>query len=227
MEDELREYIVNEIPLKLYDIKGSNTTGFVVYELFQNSYGLNELPDDQTLILDCGAHVGTISIYLAKKYPKAKIIALEPFPMNYTNLCKNIKENNCDNIIAINIGLSGDGQKIGLTAEIHNTGSANQQFECDKNIETIKLDDLFKVAIPEDKVVSFLKMDIERAEYATLRNFTQWHRIKDLGIELHDDPECIKPKEGWKEKIFEFEAWLRTKPILGKMWAPAHHLYDL
>jgi len=226
METELKTYKINDVEFRFHDIKGSITVDFVMSDIATDAYGLSELPDDQSIILDCGAHVGTIAIYLAKRFPKAKVLAIEPFPLNYENLLKNIKENDVTNVYALNFGLSGDGKPIGLTAEMHNTGSANQQYECEHNIETTTLDTLFKFAIPENEIVSFLKMDIERAEYETLWAFTKWDRVKDLSVEIHDRPDCLKPNEGWLDKILDFEAWLKTKPILGKLWTPAHELYE-
>ena len=62
-------------------------------------------------VVDVGAHVGAVTIYLAKKYPFIKIYALEPDPLNYACLKRNIELNEVTNVVAINKALSGNGQK--------------------------------------------------------------------------------------------------------------------
>src|SRR4030095_15337322 len=42
------------------------------------------------ILVDIGAHVGVMSIYLAKKYPFIRIYALEPDPVNYACLIRNL-----------------------------------------------------------------------------------------------------------------------------------------
>jgi FkbM family methyltransferase len=61
--------------------------------------------------VDVGAHVGAVSIYLARKYPFIKVYAIEPDPLNYACLERNIELNGVTNVTAINKAVSGDGQK--------------------------------------------------------------------------------------------------------------------
>jgi len=62
-------------------------------------------------VVDIGAHVGAVSIYLARKYPFIKVYAIEPDPLNYACLKRNIELNGVINVTAINKAVSGDGKK--------------------------------------------------------------------------------------------------------------------
>jgi FkbM family methyltransferase len=42
-------------------------------------------------VLDCGANVGLTSVYLLRKYPKARVIAIEPDPENFAIASFNLK----------------------------------------------------------------------------------------------------------------------------------------
>lgn len=58
-------------------------------------------------VVDVGAHVGTLSIFLAKKYPFLRVIAVEPEPRNYRCLVRNIEANGLTNVIALNKAIAG------------------------------------------------------------------------------------------------------------------------
>ena len=47
---------------------------------------------DPSVIIDAGANIGTSSIFFAKKYPDAKVFAIEPEQGNYDILQKNTKK---------------------------------------------------------------------------------------------------------------------------------------
>ena len=61
------------------------------------------LPKLPRTIIYAGANVGLASIYYANKYPQAKIVAVEPEPMNYSKLLRNVAP--YTNVIPINAAL--------------------------------------------------------------------------------------------------------------------------
>lgn len=211
----------------LKDSPESKTLELISKDIELNTYGILDIKEPK-LIIDAGAHVGMFTIWLAKKYPKAKIYALEPFYKNYQNLCYNVQYNNVlENVIPLNIGLSSDGRKIAMASYDFNTGGACPMLSFEEpTIPTITLDNFIDKVIPKNEIIDFIKIDIEGMEYEVLENFTQWDRIKDLGIEIHAKPGFHKPIEGWKNNIINFENWLKTKPIKGKLWYPPQSLYD-
>jgi FkbM family methyltransferase len=60
---------------------------------------------DGDIVMDIGAHVGVLSIYLARRYPFIQVYAVEPDPLNYAALKQNIERNGVTNITAINKAL--------------------------------------------------------------------------------------------------------------------------
>ncbi len=64
------------------------------------------------VIIDAGANIGLASIYFANKYPKAKIIAIEPEKGNFAILKKNVSP--YSNIFLIQAVLWNKNEKINL-----------------------------------------------------------------------------------------------------------------
>src|SRR5438132_2611746 len=55
-----------------------------------------ELPTSDQTIIDAGANVGYVSVFLANKYPAARIVAVEVDPDNVEILRKNVQGYNVD-----------------------------------------------------------------------------------------------------------------------------------
>ena len=76
------------------------------------------------ILVDIGAHVGVMSIYLAKRYPFIKVYALEPDPVNYACLIRNLELNGVTNVTAINTAVSGDGGRKTLYVDVSDSAWA-------------------------------------------------------------------------------------------------------
>jgi glycosyltransferase EpsH len=72
-------------------------------------------------VVDVGAHVGTLSIFLAKKYPFLRVIAVEPEPRNYRCLVRNIEANGLTNVLALNKAIGGTVREETLYADASNS----------------------------------------------------------------------------------------------------------
>ena len=57
------------------------------------SLGLNGKLQPSPIFVDVGANLGLVSISLAKQWPSARILALEPAPATFRYLLWNLKEN--------------------------------------------------------------------------------------------------------------------------------------
>ena len=79
------------------------------------------------VVVDVGAHVGVVSIFLAKKYPFIRIYAVEPEPRNFACLKRNIELNGAANVTAINKAVSGDGRE--RTLYVPGSGSARATID--------------------------------------------------------------------------------------------------
>ena len=151
-----------------------------IHEIFiEEVYG-QKLPENAN-ILDCGAHIGLSVIYLKKICPNANIIAFEPDEHNYELLQKNIQSHHLKNItikkeavwianMELNfIQNSSMGSKIELNENSHDT-----------KVKAVRLKDLL------NKKIDFLKMDIEGAEYAVLKDIeNELHFVSKMFIEYH------------------------------------------
>jgi FkbM family methyltransferase len=58
-----------------------------------NAYNLNVVDTEPECVIDAGAHIGSFSVMVAKRFPNAKRIAFEPDPENYRMLMANMKLN--------------------------------------------------------------------------------------------------------------------------------------
>lgn len=219
---KLYEFDINGIKVLAQDLYTSGTLEVVKDDLLTNAYGLNDISDPGSgVIIDLGAHVGLVTCYLAKKYPDAKIIAVEPFPLNVANLRANIELNQVSNVTILEKAITKDRRNIGMGCTHVNTGGAIYLWgDGSKTIETITLDDL----ISQFPRVQFLKMDIEGYEFEVLPEFTLWDRIVDAGIEIHNKLEDLG---GTIDEVKALIAFLEKQPIKGKLWTPPLHMFEV
>ena len=112
------------------------------------------------IVADVGADIGWYSLVASKMVgSKGKVYAFEPLPASFENLLRNIKLNNCTNIIPIRKAISN---KEGTTrlylgwnnAEMSSLAKVSRNFT---EVETTRLD------FYSDKF-DIVKMDIEGAE---------------------------------------------------------------
>lgn len=179
--------------LKFVDISTSRTLEYVIEDLFEkDEYGfksLNFLPGD--VVVDIGANVGVVSIYLAKKYPDIQVYSFEAHPINYKNLLQNIELNNVSNIKPFNLAVSStDEQFVSITLAQNNSGSSSLFIVDPKDpltatIKTISLDSIIRINSIEK--INFLKLDCEGSEFDILENSKLIHEIliENISAEIH------------------------------------------
>jgi len=184
MIKQIKKYEIEGFEFYFQDVENSDTLYWVVQEaLIDDEYKLKTINfEDDDVVIDIGANVGCISIYLAKKYPNIKIYAYEAHPVNYECLLENIKLNEVDNVIPFNNAVfSKTGRKLNITLDLGNTGSSslyvnNVKNSCD--IETISFDDI--VLNNNIEKIKLLKIDCEGAEYEIIESS---NKMKELEIE--------------------------------------------
>ncbi len=57
-------------------------------------------------VFDVGANVGLYSLAIAQRFPSARVMAFEPVPATYGELCRNLALNSISNVETFNLGLS-------------------------------------------------------------------------------------------------------------------------
>ncbi len=136
------------------------------------------LPGDP-VIIDCGAHVGSDSVELARVFPKSKIHAFEPVPEIYDNLLRNTRS--YSNITCYKIALStstgqtemfvSSGNSDASSSLLQPTGHLESHpdvfFTKKINVETLTLDD-WAAKNKIDKI-DFLWLDMQGFELQTLQ----------------------------------------------------------
>ncbi len=89
--------------------------------------------------VDVGAHLGVLSLYLAKKYPFITVYALEPDPVTYECLKRNIDLNHLTNVLAMNKGVSGTASKKTLYVNSSYNGMATINPKLASSYHTIRV----------------------------------------------------------------------------------------
>ncbi len=150
--------------------------------------------DRAPVIIDAGAHIGVSTLYFAKLFPTAQIIAIEPNPLATEILEKNIWNNRLENRVSTQpVALSN---QVGTTPLYRlpskqwqlNANLTNRAWNGDKltdsiEIKTITLSSLITQAI------DILKLDIEGFELMVLKESREkLHLINQLWVEFHPTP---------------------------------------
>lgn len=143
------------------------------------------------LILDAGGYIGTSAICLAKMYPEATVVTIEPSSENFELLKMNIVGK--DNIYAENAALAPRETDKHIT--LRNRGTGHWGFTIVENpngkkiseaeiVTTVTINDILsKYGFTE---ILILKMDIEGGEYELFKD-PQWlQKTNILVVELHE-----------------------------------------
>lgn len=184
---------INGIDFDVFEDKQSFTVRCVADELRANNYNFENVeirPGD--VILDIGAHVGVFSIYAAKKYPEARVIAYEPSPTNYERLVRNIEAAGVTNIEPHNLAVTADGRDLELSWERGNTGGTSALRKVNGHLveqaKSITLDTIVEQLnrfVGDDQRIRFLKIDAEGCEHELLKAATCLDRIDYISGEFH------------------------------------------
>lgn len=140
-------------------------------------------------IIDAGANIGTSAIYFAKKYPSAKVFAIEPENENFDILKKNIYK--YKNIIPIKAAIWGKQETRAIQDRL--TGPWGFTV-CETNIKVKPMNQqVYCITIGslmeeyDLDFIDILKMDIEGSERNVFENAEDWiNRVGIITVELHD-----------------------------------------
>lgn len=147
-----------------------------------------KLPFQPSTIIDAGANIGLSAVYLANKYPNAKILALEPEPSNFRCLLENVR--NYPQIKPLNAALWKTDGFLQLT----DPGEGNHGFRTQESTQSsgifktqaYSIESLLKLMGWDS--LDLLKIDIEGAEKEVFENSDSWiHRVKSIMAEVHEE----------------------------------------
>jgi FkbM family methyltransferase len=146
-------------------------------------YGEGLKLNEQSIVIDIGAHVGVISMSLAKKYG-CKVYAYEPEPHNYERLVKNIFNNKLGCIHTENIAVSHDGRDVTIVRDGDNSGGGNIYGENGSPIKSKSFEFILRMLLQKWDYIDLLKIDCEGAEYEILQG-ADLSKIKAIRGEFH------------------------------------------
>ena len=143
-------------------------------------------------VVDVGAFVGDSAIYFALKGAK-RVIAVEPHPVAYVEMLKNIDVNKlADVVIPVNAALASKPGKICI-GDVTVTGTVTTRYtpsgyggvDCEDEAPAVTLDELMsRFSINGDEAV--LKMDCEGCEFDVILNDYEHVKLfKELIFEYH------------------------------------------
>lgn len=148
---------------------------------------------DAPLIIDCGANVGYSAAYFLTRFPRARLIAVEPDSHNYECLKLNLAPYGASAQVLQAAVWSNECAVLTLSALPYRDGRewSKQVVESDGSrldcVHAVEIGQLLKRSGHER--IAILKIDIEGAEAVVFSEHCQeWlGRVDNIVIELHDD----------------------------------------
>jgi FkbM family methyltransferase len=164
------------------------TSDILVYGdiLLRGQYGF-DLRCSPSVIIDAGANIGLASIYFAHKYPKAKIIAIEPEASNFALLTKNVGY--YSTIVPVHAALWNYDGEISVSEPDPATGAGGKwAFVTHEGSGDRVRAITVRTLMEQMKIdrIDLLKVDIEGAEKEVFEACDWIDCVDCLMIELHD-----------------------------------------
>ena len=193
----------------LWDEKTSLTLDVVLLEHAAGFYKPPITLRAGDTVLDLGAHVGGFTIPLAHKYPDTKFICVEPDPVNYKNLCRNIKNAGLRNVDTIHAAIEAHGGSVSVSHDTTNTGATKTIVGSGIGAYTLTG---IRALLGLEKI-RLLKVDIEGAEHSALAN-ADWTGIESLIAEIHDQRgRDIEPTIKRFQEVKPHRLFIEPKPM--------------
>ncbi|MBT32106.1 MAG: FkbM family methyltransferase [Thalassobius sp.] len=157
---------------------------FLYDEIFIKGIYNFETDKKDPLIIDCGANIGLSIIFLKKLFPKSYIIAFEPDKKIYSLLKDNIQSFGFSDIELHRKGLWNEETTLEFFSDESDGGSlVNKEIS---RLDTVKIETTLLSNFLKDKVVDFLKIDIEGAELEVLLESAEYLKnVQRIFIEYH------------------------------------------
>ncbi len=169
---------------------------------------------DANLVIDLGANEGYYTLKLKQNNPKCKVIAVEPNPLAFEILEKNIKSNKLSNVILVNKAVCSKNGKI--TFEIVENVSAiggkdlgimSRSWLKKEMVKKVKVDCItLNKLLQNYKIdrVDILKLDVEGMELEILKSSKNLlNKIHKIVVEWHGRKIRDNLKKFLKENKFK------------------------
>ena len=146
-------------------------------------YSLEGLTFSPATIVDAGAHIGMASILFARRYPLAKIIAIEPEPSNFALLLRNTSS--YKNILTFCAALWREDGEVTLgSSNVHPKGAFQIVENGETRVRAVTIDTVMRETGIQS--IDILKVDIEGSEIEVFASCNWINNVHVIAIELHD-----------------------------------------
>lgn len=173
------------------------------------------------VVIDAGANIGLMSLYMAKYFPDATILAYEADPYIYGFLEKNIHKNEMQNIQTFNNAIWNKKEKVRFSQTQADAGHVSYGFE-EGSVEVDAV--LLSEVLQKFQTIDLLKIDIEGAELNVLNECeNELSRVKNLALEVHTHPKeqqklseifAILEKNGFRYHLHDINR--RVSPLINR-----------
>lgn len=155
-----------------------------VNELFVKEFYKFRSVNEKPRIIDCGSYIGTSILFFKTQYPSAIVTGFEPDKNNYSLLKSNLDSWNFKDTNVVCAAVWVENGSIQFNSAGGMSGSVHlEESKVDAThdaVPCIRLKDLLT------EPIDFLKLDIEGAEYAVLKDCeSQLTNVRNLFVEYH------------------------------------------
>jgi len=164
------------------------SSDFLVFaEIFvDGAWDIPQLPRDPAVIVDCGANVGFASLFFARRWPRARILAIEPEPANFAALCANLRL--VPNVTPIHAAIWPRDEPLTIAdAKADPWAFQVRPWQNgEATVRGISFDTLIREHALES--VDLLKIDVEGAERELFAaaDLAWMEHVRTLAVELHE-----------------------------------------
>jgi FkbM family methyltransferase len=180
---------------------------------------------DVRTIVDIGAHIGSFTVWAARRAPDARCLAVEPNPATFRLLGENVRANGLgERVILVNAAVAGKAGTGSLELVEHSLGTRLARNDGGEvSVDVVTLDAVANVAGMER--IDVLKIDCEGMEYELFGSIGP-ERLAGIGViacEYHPVPGHDISELDGVLTASGFEVRHPNKP-LGVLWAtrPPH-----
>jgi len=188
-------------------IRSHTTDARVVFSTFVRQFHVpptNSVSTDASLIVDLGSNIGLTVADYGQIFPKAMIVGVE-MDRDNAALCTINTEHLKSRVHIAHAAVWTEdgyiqygkirGYEDGLSI-IRNNQLQPIETVC---VTSLSINTLFNTTLKNSSFIDFMKMDIEGAEKAVLREHTEWaSRVQCIMVECHDEykkQHCMKDLE--------------------------------
>jgi FkbM family methyltransferase len=161
---------------------------FLLHEVFVNAGYDFDTRAARPRIIDCGANIGMAVLFFKARYPTADVLAFEPNPAVFERLRRNIDANGLESVETEQAAVTEHGGTATLYRDPGDPASVVASLDrswggdLGEDVRAVRLSD--RITAPVD----LLKLDIEGAEYAVVRDLVSTGAIRfvrEAVIEFH------------------------------------------